>query len=300
MKAKYIKRIMALSISALLFSSCLKDSARVFNPEATTPNVVQFFNSNMQNFGHDAVTGSGLDTITFAVGVTAANPPSAATTVTIGVDNTLVTTINGINYIPIPADAYVLPTKVTIPAGKNNATTTVIINITKLDPTLSYLLPVKIVSSTPSLPIAANLNVHYFHIIGNDFAGAYLQDFIRTPPGGDFAGTAVTLIPDSPTQIEMPSGYAALGVRYVVNFTKTGSGASATYSNFTVAFNPDDVKSGFTGNGITVINAPAFVSYDATHPYTLTEVTHGLLSFTYSVTNSAGAGRAVVDKYYKP
>ncbi|MDB5149619.1 MAG: hypothetical protein JWQ57_3639 [Mucilaginibacter sp.] len=302
MKAKYIKGIMALSITALLFSSCLKDPGHVFNPEATTSNVVQFFNSNMLNFSADAATAPGLDTITFAVGVTAANPPSAPTTVTIGVDNTLITDVNGITYIPVPADAYTLPTKITIPAGKNNVNTTVIIDKTKLDPAVSYLLPVKIISSSPSLPIAANANVHYFHVIGNDFAGPYDHAFTRTPAASNYAfgsGHTALFIPDSHTAFEVVGGYYTAALRYVVSYTETGAYPNATYTNFQISINPDDVAI-MTAAGIAVTNAPVINGYDSTHNYSYTEAlalfTNG---FTYSVLGGSGA-RVNLDQYQHP
>lgn len=294
---------MALSLAALLFNSCLKDDGRVFNAE-TVPNVAQFFNAGLGSFSKDAVTKSGLDTITYAVGVTAANPPSSPSTVTLAVDNSIVTAYNAANpaivYLPVPPAAYKLAsTSVTIPAGKNSTTTTVIIDRNQLDPTLSYMLPVKIAGISPSIPISANLGIHYFHIIGNDFAGAYIHDFIRVP-AANFIGHTDTFFPDSPTQFEVYGGYYTANVRYVVSFTKTGTGSSATYSNFQISLNSSDVSSILTANNIAVTTAPSINGYDSAHQYSFAEA----LALFGNNTDSAGGftwganGNRVNTDYY--
>jgi hypothetical protein len=279
MKAKYTKRIIALSISALLFSSCLKDSARVFSPEAASPNVAQFFNAGLLNFGKDAITSS--DTTTFAVGVTLSTPPTTPTTVTLAVDNSLIATYNAANsaikYLPIPAAAYKLVTSVTIPAGKNSVTTTVIIDRAQLDPAGSYMLPVKLVSASPSIPIAANLNTHYFHIIGNDFAGTYTYDFRRwnngTGPGAGIIpsqssggipvdipdlGETITIYPVSPTEFQMETEYNGQHVNYDVTFVRTvNSDKTISYTNWQVTFLAADLAK-WAAAGITNFVPPAF------------------------------------------
>ncbi|MDB5133775.1 MAG: hypothetical protein JWP37_378 [Mucilaginibacter sp.] len=280
MKTKYIKGIMALSITALLFSSCLKDPGHVFNPEITSPNVAQFFNAGLQNFSTDAITSS--DTTTFAVGVTLSTPPTTPTTVTLAVDNSLIATYNaansGIVYLPIPAAAYKLATSVTIPAGKNSVTTTVIIDRAQLDPAGSYMLPVKLVGASPSIPIAANLNTHYFHIIGNDFAGTYTYDFRRwqngTGPGAGIIpslssagapvditdlGETVTIYPVSPVEFQMVTEYNGQGVNYDVTFTRTVNGSTVTYTDWKVSFLPGDLaKWAAAASPITNFVPPAF------------------------------------------
>jgi hypothetical protein len=299
MKTKYLKRILALSLTALLFNSCLKDDAHVFNAE-TVPNVVQFFNAGLPNFGADAVTGSGLDTTTFAVGVTAANPPTTSTSVKLAVDTTLMNAYNAahpnIVYHSIPPAAYKLPANVVIPAGKNNITTTVIIDKTQLDPSLSYMLPVVIAGSSPSLPIATNLHVHYFHIIGNDFAGPYLYDYLRYnngvgpsvgPPSTTILNTPVILSPVSPTQFEMATTYVG-PVKYEVTFTKGGTASAPTYSNWAVTFNATDVQNYWTANGISIVNQPTIIIADPVNK---------VFEFNYTVFNGA-ANRFIDDKYH--
>jgi len=303
MKTKYLKGITALSIAAALsFSSCLKDNSRLFLPESVQSNLAYLPLSGLQYFATDAVTKTGIDTITFAVGVTAANPPTTSTTVTLAVDNTITTAYDAANptiaYQPIPATSYKFTgTTVTIPAGKNSATTSLIIDRTNLDPAVSYMLPIKIVSAG-GLPISANYSVHYYHIIGNDFAGIYTHDFTRIPSASSFTGHMDLLAPDSPTQFEVVGGYFNQAVRYVVTFTKTGGGATAAYSNFNITINPDDVTNYLTANSIAVTTAPTIVGYTAGASYTFAQAQALFAAgFTYGVTGPSGV-RVNLDQYH--
>lgn len=300
MKTKYFKRFIAVGFIALLsLSSCLKDS-RYFNPESVTSNVAELPLSGLANFTKDAVTKSGIDTITFAVGVTAANPPSTSTTVTIGVDNTIITTYNtanaGIVYQAIPTAAFKLPlTSVTIPAGQNSTLATVIVDRNQLDPTASYMLPIKIVNAG-GITVSANFGVHYYHIIGNDFAGPYFHDFVRIP-AVSFATRMDTFFPDSPTQFEVNGGYYTADIRYVVSFTKTGSGASAMYSNFNISLNADDVAR-IALVPIAISTAPSIKGYVAGQSYTFAQAL-ALFAAPNGFTYGANGTRINTDTYHK-
>ncbi len=299
------KLIILLGVLTVSLTSCLKDKPNVdfSNIGAFT----EFVHAGTPYFGSDAITdpGTGSDlsiTTTFQVNITGVNPPTSDVKITIGVDNSVIAPYNAantaVNYLQMPDGSFTLPTTTaTIKAGTRLATFTVTFLKAKLDPALSYMLPVKILSS--SIGISGNFNIHYFHFIGNDFAGAYLWNYTRTPASGNFVGQPTTIYPVTPAQFEVTSGY--VGPRYEVTFTKTGNGASALYSNFAVKLNPDDVAGLFLAqNGINVTVAASFASYDPSHKYTFAEATHGLFDFKYNVTNGAGAPRAIEDKYYKP
>ncbi len=303
MKTKYFKGITAISFVAVLFlSSCLKDK-RYFDPESVTSNVAELPLSGLANFSKDAVTKAGLDTITFAVGVTAATPPSTPTTITIGVDNSVITTYNAANpaivYQPIPTASYKLPiTSVTIPAGQNSTLTTVIIDRTLLDPAVSYMLPVKVVNAG-GITISANFGIHYYHIIGNDFAGTYNYDYTRTPASGNFVGHTAILSPVSPTQFETFSSYYTAKERYEVTFTRTVVSGVPMYSNFNVIINADDVTNIFTAGGISITTPPKIIApgYDPTKSYIYADAVK-LFDFQYQVLGGSGA-RTVEDRFYK-
>jgi hypothetical protein len=306
MKTKYLKGITAMGFAAmmLLFSSCLKDDARVFDPESVQSNVAELPLSGLNNFAKDAVLGTGNVTLTFAVGVTAKNVPTSPTSIVIGVDNTLTTAYvaanPGVDYKPIPTTAYTLAaTNITIPAGKNSTTTTLIIDRTLLDPAVSYMIPVKIVSAPAGVAISANYGVHYYHIIGNDFAGPFTHDFRRTP-AADFTGRTHSFLPDSPTQFNVVGGYYTGDVRYVVNFTKTIVSGVAMYSGFTIKIHPDDITNTLTPNGIAVTTPPSIVGYTAGTQYTYAQALQLFANgFTYQVLGGSGA-RTNLDLYHRP
>lgn len=293
---------MALGLAVtLFFSSCLKD-ARQFQPESVQSNLAELPLSGMANFAADAITKAGLDTIIFAVGVTAANPPTTSTSVSLVVDNSIITSYvaanPAINYLPIPTSAYKLASAtVVIPSGKNSTLTYVIVDRTQLDPTLSYMLPVKVASAS-GLPISANYSIHYYHIIGNDFAGPYTHDFIRTPAGGNFTGHIDIFQPDSPTQFEVVGGYYNGQIRYVVNFVKTGSGASATYSNFTIAINAADKTNILDALPAAITVPPSIVGYVPGTQYTYAQAKALFAAgFQYDVLGGSGA-RHNLDQYH--
>lgn len=304
MKKQYVKGIMALSITAVLFlSSCLKDPTRTFSPEASNSNLALLYNSGLANFSADAATGSGLDTITYAVGVTDPNPPKTANTITLGVDTTIVAAYNkanpGITYVGMPDSAYTITSKtIVIPAGQNNVTTTIIINKNKLNPAVSYMIPVKIVSAG-GLPISGNYNTHYFHVIGNPIAGPYLHTFLRynnytsappagtAPSGGSFTNQPATFLPVSPTEITTLTGYYTQLVRYDFTFNQTGTGATAVFTNPSVSLIASDVTADYTPAGIVVTQPAVVVSADFVHK---------IFTFQYIV-SSNGAIRYCVDTY---
>jgi hypothetical protein len=292
------KLILIMSLIAITLSSCLKDKTYLDFPNAG--NIVNFPLSGLANFSADAVLADTA-VIKFAVDY-ATSSPNKALTVTLAVDTTIVAKYNAANpggtqYLVLPASAYSFTgTKVSIAAGAQYAFTTININKYLLDPTKSYMLPVKIADAS-GVAISANQSIHYFHVIGNDFAGSYSHTFTRTPAGGNFTGQAATFLPDSPTQIEVAGGYYTGTVRYVVSYTETGAGASATYSNFTISINADDVTNILNANGISVTSAPKIIGYDSSQTYTYAQALVLFQNgFTYSVLGGSGS-RVNLDQY---
>jgi hypothetical protein len=289
----------------LSLSSCLKDNTHGIDLGSSAP--VTYFNLGGQSFfGPDAFTDP-VDTITrqFAVTVASKTPPATETKITLALDNTIIDKYNAtstlVQYLPFPADAFSFTqTSVTIPAGQTTAIVSVTIYKNKLDPTLSYMLPIKIANSPYT--ISGNMGIHYFHVIGNDFSGNYNHDFIRTPHGGDFTGETATFFPDSPTQFEVAGGYYSGTVRYVVSYTEVGKYPNATYSNLQIAINSDDVSNILgtaPGGGINVTVPPSIVGYTPGQTYTYAQMlTLFQNGFTYGVLGSSGA-RTNLDQYTK-
>jgi hypothetical protein len=328
-KKLYLITTILLSAAALSLSSCLKDNRYVDFSKGS--NVVDFAT---QTFGSDAITetpdtdANGTIVRQFAINVATVNPPKTATTVTLAVDNSLVTSYDAANpsvtYLPMPTNAYKFTaTSVTVPAGQQYATVSVTFYKNLLDPAKSYMLPIKIVSA-PGFTISGNQGVHYYHFIGNDFAGSYDWHYTRfnstdtttaaSPLNADEGLT--TVFPVTPTQFEVASGYL-YQARYEVTFTKTGNGPTAMYSNFNVTLNADDVASELTaypvasGGPITVTVQPEFLPTSIANksiagmgtptlagPFTYAQALT-LFRFSYGVANSVGGTRTFFDQYTK-
>jgi hypothetical protein len=236
--------------------------------------------------------------------------------VTLAVDNSLVDAYNTANpavlpnipYIAVPTAAYSLSaTTTTIKAGTRTAIITVKFNKNKMDPAASYMLPVKIASASGSgVALSANFNIHYFHFIGNDFAGPYTHYYTRWEQADSTAsapsskrvnkGTSI-FNPISPQEFTVTTSYYT-APRYDVTFVKTGTGASATYSKFVIKFYGSDIADLFTPGGVVLATGPFFLPanyhttpFDPNGVYTYAQ---SLKLFRFYFTT---ASRAIIDEY---
>jgi len=272
------KILFILTLAAVSLSSCLKDKPNTdFSGIGT---VIELPYAGLQYFGNDAITDAG-PTITrqFGINIASAKTLSTATNYTIAVDDNLRTAYNtansAVSFSPMPAGSYTISKlSGTIPAGGRLDSVTVTFDKSKLDPSLSYMLVIKLASATNGI-LSGNFNAHYYHFIGNDFAGTYTWDYRRwqngTGPGAglipsmnqgippDITGLGQTTIisPVTPNEFQMVTGYNGQGVNYDVTFTRTVSGSVVTYSNWSVQFLPGDIAK-WTAAGISNMQAPAF------------------------------------------
>jgi hypothetical protein len=298
------KLILIVTFIAISMSSCLKDN-RYIN-FAGAGNILNMPMSGLANFSSDAITAADTVVTTFAVdyATTNANP---AITVTLYVDTALVAQYNaanpGVTYLVMPANAYVLTPTVSIAAGAQYAYHTVTVYKNLLDPAKSYMLPVAI-KGGGNVPVSANLGVHYYHVIGNDFAGSYEHFYTRwsngdstttaSNPRSDLGPTVIT--PVSPTEITVTTGYYT-APHYDITFTKTISSAGvATYSNWKITFLAADVASSTQwGANITVVDGPKFrplhFNFDPAAQYTYAQ---SLQLFRFYFQTSS---RAIIDDY---
>lgn len=326
-KKLYLLTTILAGTAALMLSSCLKDKSHYLNFD-TGQTFVDFPKGGFSGYGPQAITESAPDSVNgqpndkeaitrvFAVNVASQNLPTSPTTVTIGVDPSQVAVINKLQsnvvYELMPANAYKLAsTKVTIPAGQQYANTSVTFYKALLDPAKSYVLPI-VITNGGGAKISANLNVLYYHFIGNDFAGVYKHYYTRwsvpDTTGGlatSDAGHAVyeedeTFFPVTPNEFTVYT-YYYYQPSYDVTFTKTGTGAAATYSNFQVDFPADQIKTYFTdpsGGAVVLVNHPVIIpqdgsTYDPTKQYTYAEALK-LFKFYYTT-----GSRAIIDTYQK-
>ena len=324
MKKKiYLLSTILLSAAVLSLSSCLKDKAHYVD-FSKGGNYVDFPLGGYVNFSKDAITESpdtdakGTIVRRFAVNVATANLPTTPTTVTLAVgDASDVATLNKLQstviYELMPSNAYSFTTnKVTIKAGTQYDTTAFVTFYKNLlDPSKSYVLPIKITDGGGQ-KLSTNLNIHYYHFIGNDFAGVYNSDFHRFNavdtlsgfvPSQSYDDEPTTIYPVTPNQFEVYSGYAGGIFRYEVTFTKTGLGSSATYTNFAISMNADDLAAySPSPNFINIANKPVFQpsgSKTLEGPYTFAQALK-LLNFSFSVTSGASnLPRSLTDRFYK-
>jgi hypothetical protein len=314
-KKLYFISTLLLSAAVLSLSSCLKDDSRYTDFSKGNP-VVEFNLGGTAYFGPDAITES-TDTVIkkFAVSVASVSMPSTATTITLAVDNSLIAPYVAANpavpYVAMPANAFVFTnTSVTIPAGQRVATVSVTIYKDKLDPSKSYMLPIKIAGTTGGYTISSNMSVHYYHFIGNDFAGTYTYDFRRyqngigpgagmipslgqgSPPDITDLGVSVVISPVTPTEFQMETEYNGQGVNYDVTFTRTvGAGGVISYTDWAVTFLAGDIAK-WTAAGIENKQAPAF-----TIPPPATSADPKKLELNYI--SGGASGRYIDDTYTK-
>ncbi|MGZ3763550.1 MAG: DUF1735 domain-containing protein [Mucilaginibacter sp.] len=306
-KRLYLITTILLSAAVLSLSSCLKDSRFVDFSKVGT--IVEFPLGGTQNFAKDAITDAA-DTVTkqFAVNVASPTAPSTATKITLAVDNTIITSYNAsqnvVNYLPFPTGSFSFTsTSITIPAGQRVAIVSVTFYKNQLDPSKSYMLPIRI-ANAGGLNISGNMGIHYYHVIGNPFAGTYNWHFERrnngtgagAPAGGSF-DDVVQIGPVTPTQFEVTSGYYVATERYEVSYTQVDAN---DFKAFNVILNADDITNIFTANGITVVQQPVIfdATYNANTTYTFAQ-SLVFLHYQYIVQNSSGF-RYLIDQYTKP
>jgi hypothetical protein len=306
--------ILVLAAFSLSISSCLKDKPNTdFSGIGT---VIELPYAGLQYFSSDAITDTGNTVVRkFGINIASAKPLSTATNYTIAVNNALLTAYDQANtgtlFLPMPAGSYTISKlSGTIPAGQRLDSVTVTFDKTKLDPSKSYLLPIALVSASNGI-LSGNFNAHYYHFIGNDFAGAWRQTFRRwsavtdsttagTLYSGSFAGNSATFVPVSPTEFVVYTGYDGDNViHYDVNFTKNSNG---TYSNFTVALLAADVSA--VSGSIAFPQAPVFLSQPGgtslgstiAGPLTLAQAQK---AFNFQFIAQTSAARYIVDYFYK-
>lgn len=299
-------KIYIVIASAVFITSCLKDKPNVdfsnITPiaEISSSNINPTKNgpsSGLDYFNQATLPYIGADSafdVTFNVNIASEYPLNKNVTVTVAVDDAKRAAYNG-NLAPadqflLPADSnYSFPVKTAvIKAGTRLATFTVTFYPQTLNPSKSYMLPITLTDAS-GVTISGNLSTIYLHIIGNPLAGVYKWDFTRyndaTATGTPVTATVgddATFVPDDATTIEVGSNYAA---GYVLKFTNNGG----VFSDFKVSFSKATLDD-LTASGIVVTSGPTIVTADPVNK---------IFQFTYSVTNSTGAPRLLIDKYYK-
>lgn len=292
-KIKYLVLVMILSGS---LHSCLKDTA-FLDASSTTP-LVEF------SFGSKGTSTLSLgtlpDTTAFdtVIAVNLASPQVLNTdvTITVSLDPTLVTnfsTANPSNKLAmLPDSVFALPKTITltIKAGYRIAKIPIKLNVSKIDPTVSFAIPYTITgvkaADGSKVIISGNQGSILYAFIGNPIAGNYTHEWIRynkptmtgTPTYDQTFEDAFT--PISPTEVQVKSG---TGTVYDITFTDALTGLSGLTA-FNVSFVPG------SDAGITITSGPTIVTADPVNGY---------YEFNFTYLNAAGAARNITDKFTK-
>ncbi len=296
------KLIILLGVLTVSLTSCLKDKPNVdFSNIGAFAEIVH---AGKPYFGEASITDA-TDTITrtYQVNITGVNAPSKDVSVVVAVDNTIIAPYNAANtavtYLQMPVGSFAMgATTATIKAGTRLANFTVTFYKSKLDPSKSYMFPIKIVSAN-GVALSGNYNIKYYHFIGNDFAGTYQHQFTRTPAAGNYtyaAGNTSSFLPNSPTEFEVMGGYYTGKVRYVVDFQKSAAG---TYSHFSVKIDADDKANILDAIGAAITVAPTIPNYvEKEYSFSEALTMFDQQGFQYDILGGSGA-RHNYDQYRK-
>ncbi|WP_331965606.1 DUF1735 domain-containing protein [Ohtaekwangia sp.] len=300
-----MKHILYFLIIMVSLSSCL-DGSDANIPDSDSGSFVEMIynpggklstaNSGLQYFANAALTYPATDkadTTSFVVSIQGASPATKDVTISLSVDNSSLNVnyaTDSITYLAMPDSLYdFINTTAVIKAGERSAKFQVIFYPSKIDPSQNYALPV---TSTNDADITTSTNFGhiYFHVIGNPLAGSYLWDFYRYntetvtgSPTTTWTNESTVFAPVSPTSFKVKTGYY-VQPNYLISF----SSANGVLSNFKAVIAPDEIKTAFTDNGITVVSGPTITVNEDQTKFTVNYVVY-----------NGSAYRNLTDIYHK-
>jgi hypothetical protein len=181
----------ALVLAVTSLSSCLKDP-RFVNYAGVTPFVELPLAAANGAFTPEAFTIVATPiTLPLAVNYAAPKPRTSPLTVTLKVDQAALDAYNKANntsFTILPAADYSIASlTLTIPAGQNTATVAITINISKVDPNGSFILPISIADGG-GVAISASSTILYNVQAKNKYDGIWTVNGTMT----DFANSTLT------------------------------------------------------------------------------------------------------------
>ena len=282
---------MMVAVMFVSLNSCLKDRLAKETDFSGLQDHVVLLNAGLGAVGASNVSfNTDTSTQTIRVNLASVNPPSSPVPVTIGVDTTVISAYNASHntaFVVLPDSAYTLTTTtLTIAAGEQYASTTISFYKSKVDPSVSYMLPISIKDASGKA-LSSNENTKYFNIIGNPIAGNYMEHWRRWAasdstgaPALDFADPNV-FSAESPTQVAIES--VENGALFHLSFTNT----NGVLSNFNVTLDP--ASYGVFGLK-TLTQAPVIIVADPIK---------GEYDFYFKYINTSDANRTIVQNFTK-
>ncbi len=222
---KYITKpgfILSLLFLLTAIPACVKENEQTFTNFSQLSDFVIIQTSGLSNVqtANIQVDATSTDTLRVPIIVSIASvnyrENNSDITVKLAVDDTKRTAYNsdnGSKFQAFTTPMYkILNTTLTIPKGQLSAKTTLEIYQNKIDPTVSYMLPISITDATGK-ELTSNQNTIYYNVIGNLIAGNYKWDFTRynnntgtgTPHSLSFTGKETGFVPVTETIVEVLS-----------------------------------------------------------------------------------------------
>jgi hypothetical protein len=300
--------LLALFITGALFlSSCIKNYTPTETNFSGLQPTLSIVEGGLAQFGSQSLVYPATDvsdTTIFRVDYAAVNVAPTNEVVTLAIDTAAVAAYNAANGLSGSAAFQVMPdslysystTSVTIAQGQTySPAIPFVVFPDKIDPSVSYMLPIKITGGANGATISGNYGEIYYHVIGNPYAGTYEEYWSRwnatdTSSGSDGAFYyqydvgPVTFEPNSATEVQV--GSEGTGETDIIDFT---DGPNGTFTDFTVSF--PQGEAGILG--LTSIGPPVFTNA------TNTNLPNAIFEIYFPYVNSIGAPRVIVDKYVK-
>ena len=269
---KNISIYLFLIAFGITMASCLKDKdyddglyGAVRNTEGGK--YVSLITGGVQNFAKSSILVSTQATSSKTVEVTVSlDFPGKTTTpqtVKIAIDNSKIAaynTANSKNFQPTTAVLVKLTaTELVIPAGEYYAKTTLEVFQNKLDPAVSYLIPITIVEA-PGVALSSNLSTRYFNIIGNPLAGPYTVAGVRYNYSGVIGYTGGPIPQNFVSTANSPSPKTALPVDDKVIAIDYANLGGSGYQ-YLISLDPSDPKKVLVKSNAALLAALPNVEY---------------------------------------
>jgi len=260
---KWIGFIIGTIVLLVSLNSCVKDRNASATDFSHLQNHVVLMNSGSASISASNVAfNSDTTTLTIMANLTSVNPPTSPVKVTIGVDAAQIAAYNAAHnteFVVLPDSAYTLATTIlTVPAGQQYATTTISFYKSKVDPSLSYMLPISIKDASGNA-LSSNENTRYFNIIGNPIAGNYMENWRRWNAADTTGPITYNFTDPNIFSAESPLQVGVTSVENGAQFHISFSNNNGVLSDFNIALDPSSYGQ-FGATSIT--QEPVFLTAD--------------------------------------
>jgi hypothetical protein len=303
MKYSLMKFKLFFTVSCMIMvASCVKEREG-FTDLTQTSDLVILNGAGTGNFkaSNVLVNTSSPDTVkkTVLAVLASNNSNNGAVTVTLGVDNAAIAAYNaanGTNFQAFPTNAFKLvSTTVTIPGGlEHTGSTTLWIFQNKLDPAVSYMLPVKITDGGGK-GLSSNQNIIYYNIIGNPLAGNYVTVGTRYNYTGSIGYTCGSPIPGGASLAISPSPKLASPVdSKVISIDYANLGGSGY--QYLISIDPANPNNAIVTSNSTLAGA-LIVNY-CVHTYDPATKKFHILSWYNNGAGGSGGSDRIIDEVF--